>query len=97
MDSETFKYKTGNEEALNRISTKKRVKMLNECNYSKVRLLHDLSRVARYVEKHAKEDANSAGHVLCYKLCEELQADLEKHMEKLRLAIEGLSIEGKFR
>ncbi|MBI2574816.1 hypothetical protein HYV82_02940 [Candidatus Woesearchaeota archaeon] len=71
--------------------------MLSDCNYSKVRLLHDLSRVAWYVEKHAKKDAHTAGHVLCHKMCEEIQADLEKHVEKLRLAIEGLSREGKFR
>ncbi len=70
---------------------------MDDCNYSKVKLLHDLSRIAWYLDKHAKKDANTSGHVLCQKVCEELQADLDKHMEKLRLAIEGLSIEGKFR
>lgn len=71
--------------------------MLEDCNYSKVRLLHDLSRLSWYVEKHAKENAGSAGHVLCGKLYEEMHDDLEKYMEKLRLAVEGLSREGKFR
>jgi hypothetical protein len=71
--------------------------MLNDCNYNKVRLMHDLSRIVWYLKKHAKKDANVEGHVLCHKLCEEIEADLEKHIEKLRLAIEGLSKEGKFR
>jgi len=70
--------------------------MLSDCNYNKVRLLHDLSRIVWYLEKHAKEDANKAGHELCKAMCDELMEDLEKHIEKLRQAIEGLSKEGKF-
>ncbi|MBI2133694.1 hypothetical protein HYU11_03355 [Candidatus Woesearchaeota archaeon] len=70
--------------------------MLNDCNYSKIRLLHDLSRIVWYIDNHAKKDAESTGHVLCGKVCEELKADIEKNMEKLRAAVEGLSKEGKF-
>ena len=70
--------------------------MVNDCNYNKVKLLHDLSKINFHIERHAKKDAESAGHVLCNAMCTELQADLEKHMNKLRMAIEGLSREGKF-
>lgn len=70
--------------------------MLKDCNYNKVRLLHDLSRIVWYLKKHAKEDAKKLGHESCHKMCEELEADLEKHIDKLRAAIEGLSKEGKF-
>jgi hypothetical protein len=70
--------------------------MLNDCNYNKVRLLHDLSRINWYLKKHAKEDAKKHGHPLCHTMCEEMEKDLEKHIDKLRAAIIGLSKEGKF-
>lgn len=70
--------------------------MLSNCNYNKVRLLHDLSRIVWYLKKHAKEDAMTEGHELCHVMCEELEKDLEKHIDKLREAIIGLSKEGKF-
>lgn len=70
--------------------------MLNNCNYNKVRLLHDLSRIDWYLKKHAKEDAKKHGHELCIKMCEEIEADVEKHIEKLREAIIGLAKEDKF-
>ena len=71
--------------------------MIDDCNYNKIRLLHDFSRIVWYLENHAKEDAKKSGHTLCHKLCHEIQVDLEKHMEKLRQAIVGLSKEGKFK
>jgi mevalonate pyrophosphate decarboxylase len=70
--------------------------MLDNCNYNKIRLLHDLSKIVWYLEKHAKQDAEESGHKLCSAVYDELQKDLEKHAEKLRQAIEGLSKEGKF-
>lgn len=70
--------------------------MLKNCNYNKVRLLHDLSRVVWYLKKHAKEDAKKEGHELCAGMCEEIEADLEKHIDKLKQAIAGLSKEDKF-
>ena len=70
--------------------------MLNNCNYNKVRLLHDLSRIVWYLEKHAKNDAKKAGHTLCDPLCDEVKADLQTHIDKLRIAIVGLSKEDKF-
>lgn len=70
--------------------------MLKDCNYNKIRLLRDLSRIVWYLKKHAKEDAKKEGHELCHAMCWEIERDLEKHIEKLRMAIEGLSKEGKF-
>ena len=71
--------------------------MLSNCNYNKIRLMHDLSRIDWYLKNHAKRDAKESGHQLCHAMCEEIEKDVEKHIEKLRLAIEGLSKEGKFR
>lgn len=70
--------------------------MLKNCNYDKIRLLHDLSRIAWHLDKHAKEDAKNGGHDWCGGMYEELRLDLEKHIGKLKQAIEGLSKEGKF-
>ena len=71
--------------------------MLKDCNYNKIRLLHDLSRIVWYLKKHAKEDAKKSGHELCHTMCEELEQDLEKHIEKIRQAIVGLAKEDKFK
>lgn len=71
--------------------------MLEDCNYNKIRLLHDLSRMNWYLKKHAKADAKKAGHEECHKLCLELEKDLEKHIEKLRKTIHNLCSKGKFR
>lgn len=70
--------------------------MLNDCNYNKVRLLRDLSRIVWYLQKHAKEDAKKAGHETCHAMCEELEKDLEEHIGKITQTIIDLSKEGKF-
>ncbi|MFO8016982.1 MAG: hypothetical protein R6U32_07840 [Candidatus Woesearchaeota archaeon] len=70
--------------------------MLEDCNYNKVRLLHDLSRISWYLDRHAKKDAKEGGHELCHEMCHELQQDLEKHIEKLKQAVVGLAKEDKF-
>ena len=41
-------------------------------------------------------DEEKDGHSLCSEEYKELRRDLERHAEKLRAAIEGLSREGKF-
>jgi hypothetical protein len=69
--------------------------MLNHCNYNKVRLLHDLSRIVWFLKKHAKEDAKKEGHEACMKMCEDLEVDLEKHIDKIKNNIAGLAKEEK--
>ncbi len=71
--------------------------MLEDCNYNKVRLLHDLSRIVWYLKKHAKKDAKKAGHRECHNLCVELEKDLERHIKKINETIVGLSKKGKFK
>lgn len=70
--------------------------MLCNCNYDKTKLLAKVSKLAGFIEKHAIQDAENDNHPLCAEEYRELKQDLEKHMEKLRMAIEGLSREGKF-
>ena len=70
--------------------------MLCNCNYDKTKLLYKLSALASFLEKHAIRDAEHDGHPLCAEEYKELKQDLERHMEKLRAAVEGLSREAKF-
>lgn len=70
--------------------------MLSNCNYDKAKLLYKISKILGFIEKHAVHDAGKDGHPLCAEEYRELKQDLERHIEKLRLAVEGLSREGKF-
>jgi len=71
--------------------------MLEDCNYNKVRLLHDLSRLTQFLKKHAKKDAKKGKHGECHKLYLDLEKDLEKHIGELSKAISGLGKKGKFK
>ena len=70
--------------------------MLCNCNYNKTKLLYKLSTLATFIERHAIRDAEKDNHPLCAEEYRELKNDLERHMEKLRVAVEGLSRERKF-
>ncbi|MFH1182568.1 MAG: hypothetical protein V1702_06425 [Candidatus Woesearchaeota archaeon] len=70
--------------------------MLSGCNYGKTKVLYHLAKLSDYIEKHAIADANTAGHPLCAKMFEEMNADIEKHIDKLKSAVAGLSREGKY-
>lgn len=70
--------------------------MLCNCNYDKTKLLYKIMKFATFIEKHAIRDAEKDGHPLCAEEYKELKQDLDRHIEKLRSAVEGLSREGKF-
>ena len=70
--------------------------MVSNCNYDKTKLLAKISKLAGFVDKHAIKDAEKDGHPLCAEEYRELKNDLDGHIEKLRMAIEGLSREGKY-
>ncbi|HLC49997.1 MAG TPA: hypothetical protein VJI97_01055 [Candidatus Nanoarchaeia archaeon] len=70
--------------------------MVCSCNYNKIKILYKISKLVGHIDKHAVADAEKDGHPLCAEEYRELKRDLEKHAEKLRMAIEGLSREGKF-
>lgn len=57
--------------------------MLDHCTYDKIKLLHELSKLTWFVEKHGKRDAQAAGDSACFDMFEELAIDLQKHVEKL--------------
>jgi hypothetical protein len=72
------------------------IAVLSNCNYDKTKLLYKISKIIGFIEKHAIHDSEKDGHPLCGEEYKELKEDLEKHAEKLRMAVEGLSREGKF-
>lgn len=69
--------------------------MLSNCNYDKIRLLHDLSRIKWFLDNHAKKDAEEEGHELCIQMYGEIEGDIDKSIAKLKEAIKGLSKEDK--
>jgi Skp family chaperone for outer membrane proteins len=70
--------------------------MLKDESYDKVKLLHELSHVLNFLKKHALPEVEQKNQPLTEKLYQELAEDLDKHVEKLRQAVEGLAREGKF-
>ncbi len=75
---------------------KEMICMLCSCNYNKTKLLYKIAKISAFIEKHAIHDAEKDNHPLCVQEMKELRHDLSRHIEKLRLAVEGLSKEGKF-
>lgn len=57
--------------------------MLKNIRYDKVKLLHELSCLVWFVEKHGIEDAKTTGDKETIELMQELKHDLQKHLEKL--------------
>jgi len=55
--------------------------MLDHCTYDKIRLLHDLSRIVWFIEKHAKADAQKIGDMKCHDIFEKCAIDISKYIE----------------
>jgi hypothetical protein len=70
--------------------------MKEDCNYDKTKLIHELSALKHFIRKHAIDDAKKANHPLCAKMYEEVSAEIEKSIEKLKAAVTGLAREGKY-
>ncbi len=59
-------------------------KILDDCFYNQIKLLHDLSCAHWFINKHAKGDAKKVGDDKCYSLLEKLEKDLEKYAIALK-------------
>ena len=57
--------------------------MLKDCDYNKIKILTELSRLAWHIKKFAKKDAKKHKHSPCHKLLMQLEKDLEKYIKKL--------------
>lgn len=70
-----------------RLTGKIGVIIMDNCTYNKVKLLHELSKLAGFIQKFGRKDAKSARHGECHKLLNHLHKDLHTHMEQLRKQI----------
>ncbi len=61
--------------------------MLNHCMYDKIKLVHELSSILWFIEKHGKHDAKAAEDMKCHDMLEKLALDLEKYVKQLEESI----------
>ncbi|MFA5075248.1 MAG: hypothetical protein WC436_04050 [Candidatus Babeliales bacterium] len=57
--------------------------MLSNCRYNKVKVLHDMSKLLWFIEKHGIGDARQGDDSNCMKVLADLKRDLEKHIKSL--------------
>lgn len=58
--------------------------MLDNVSYDKIKLLHKLSCINWFIEKHGKNDAQTAGDQEFLVTLTSMQKDLQKYIEKLQ-------------
>lgn len=57
--------------------------MLKDCDYNKVKILTELSKLCWHLKRFAKKDAKKHKHDPCHKIMVSLEKDLEKYIHKL--------------
>lgn len=57
--------------------------MLKNVRYNKIKLLHELSCLVWFVEKHGIEDAKTAGDKETMQLMQNLKNDLQQYLKKI--------------
>ncbi len=61
--------------------------MLDNSTYDKIKLLHELSKIVWFVEKHAIPDAQTAGDRELTDMLQGLHRDTQRHIESLQKAL----------
>jgi hypothetical protein len=61
--------------------------VLDNCTYNKIKLIHELSALAWFIDKHALTDAQKAGDKECADALQALYRDLTKHLEKIQTSM----------
>ena len=69
--------------------------MLRDHTYDKMKVLVELSATCNFLKKHALPELEDGHEPLTQELYKEIVEDLDKHVDKLRMAVEGLAKEGK--
>ncbi|MFA6066547.1 MAG: hypothetical protein WC707_05205 [Candidatus Babeliaceae bacterium] len=57
---------------------------LDNPTYNKIKLIHELSCILWFIEKHALADAHNGGDKSSHEALAALQRDLSKHIEALQ-------------
>ena len=58
--------------------------MLKSIAYDKIKLLHELSQIIWFIEKHAKNNAKNCNDTAYFDMLELMAQDLEKHINQLK-------------
>lgn len=61
--------------------------MLDNSSYNKIKLMHEVSKIIWFIDKHAILDAQNAGDRQSIDQLIGLRKDLEKHLEKIRTTV----------
>lgn len=62
--------------------------MMDNASYNKIKLLHQVSELIWFIEKHALEDAKKAGDTSCIETLKQVHANLEKQLTALEGTLE---------
>jgi len=65
--------------------------MLNDCKYNKVKLLHELSSLAWFIDQCALKDAEKSNEDGCLEVLKDLSRDLKKYTEAIEKAMQPCS------
>lgn len=57
---------------------------MENCSYNEIKLLHELSSLVWFLQKHAEVDAKNEGHTQCQAFMKELEEDLKKYVTLLQ-------------
>lgn len=60
--------------------------MLTNCEYDKIKILHDLEKIEWFLAHHAKKDAEKEDERFLH-MCESLQQDIARHAEVIKSTI----------
>ena len=58
--------------------------MMENASYDKIKLLHQVSELIWFIEKHALKDAEQEGDTCCAEVLKQVHADLEKQLVALQ-------------
>ncbi len=61
--------------------------MFKDSTYDKIKILHELSKMAWFIKQHCKSDETQSEKASCYEVYEDLQVDLEKYIKLLKEAL----------
>ena len=62
--------------------------MLDNCNYNAIKILHELSSLAWFLQKHAIQDEKKDQHSQYLVMYEQLLKDLDKHINAMKNIVE---------
>lgn len=66
------------------------MKMLSNCNYNKTKLVHELSKIIGFIDRHGIEDAKKENDRGCAEELKGLKNNLENHLKNLSKGMETI-------